>query len=367
MSSSTTTNLSPLESFLRDYADTAGGAWDEIEPQVYDLMLPRGAPDDPLREGLDPDILRVAFDPEAIPEHPGSQLASLGTPLVNRLLAEALERGRTAELYYVGLNAVPQGLPALVRRAFWLPEEARPRLGSPRVLDFPQAVFWFEATFASDQKEQELLPVAIDVHYGRQVRHLDRLLDRTHLAEEPAEPLPEVRHRGLASAYPLARDRVVRTVAALANSRARELAERLDRQVERMQRYYADLRSEVDEQAKRATQREDDPPKFAARRQALEREERLRIAELRQKSALKVDLRLVSRLVVHQPKLAVPVVAQAPKTGVETRLTIVWDPVAEAFEAADCPGCQQPTFEFALDRAGRLNCPACAGTKPARR
>ena len=31
---------SPLEAFLRDYAETTGGLWDEVEPQVYDLMLP---------------------------------------------------------------------------------------------------------------------------------------------------------------------------------------------------------------------------------------------------------------------------------------------------------------------------------------
>jgi len=32
--------LPPLEQFLRDYAEASGGMWDEIEPQVYDLMLP---------------------------------------------------------------------------------------------------------------------------------------------------------------------------------------------------------------------------------------------------------------------------------------------------------------------------------------
>ena len=31
---------SPLETFVRDYVETAGGAWDEVEPQVYDVILP---------------------------------------------------------------------------------------------------------------------------------------------------------------------------------------------------------------------------------------------------------------------------------------------------------------------------------------
>src|SRR4051794_24860358 len=67
---------SPLEEFLRDYAEVTGGVWDEVEPQVYDVLLPSS--------GGSEEALRVAFDPEAIPEHPGAQLASYGTPLIDR-------------------------------------------------------------------------------------------------------------------------------------------------------------------------------------------------------------------------------------------------------------------------------------------
>ena len=92
----TTPAVNPLEDFLRDYVETIGGAWEEVEPQVYDLLTP-AAP--PTAEGDAPeqDIVRVTFDPEALPEHPGSQLASFGTPLIDRLLDDAVQRGRYAE------------------------------------------------------------------------------------------------------------------------------------------------------------------------------------------------------------------------------------------------------------------------------
>ena len=125
-----------------------------------------------------------------------------------------------------------------------------------RPLDFVQAVFWFQATFVSDQKEQEVLPVGLDLHYGRQVRHLDRLLDRGHLSETPAAPRPEARRLSLAAAYPLARAAVVPTVSALANSRARETGEQAERQVARMVRDYADC-AELEEQLERARGRGD--------------------------------------------------------------------------------------------------------------
>src|SRR5207249_9848328 len=81
---------SPLEDFLRDYVDVTGGMWEEVEPQVYDLLLPS-----PVTTGdlAGREVLRIAFDPEAIPEHPGAQLASFGTPLVTSLLADAVARG----------------------------------------------------------------------------------------------------------------------------------------------------------------------------------------------------------------------------------------------------------------------------------
>src|SRR5204863_5432426 len=140
------------------------------------------------------------------------------------LLNDAVARGRFARLHVVGLNLTPHDLPGRVRHGLILPADCTVALERTRLLDFPQAVFWFQATFVSDQKEQEIVPVGLDLHYGRLVRHLDRLLDHSRLAEAPALPLPEARRLSLAAAYPLARDAVLPTVAALANIRGREAA-----------------------------------------------------------------------------------------------------------------------------------------------
>src|SRR6266498_3306901 len=136
---------SPLEEFVRDYVEVTGGVWDEVEPQVYDVLLP-------LADGTgDRDVVRIAFDPEAVPEHPGAQLASFGTPLIDRLLGDAVERGRFARLYVIGLNLNPHDLSGRVRRALTRPSGATVRIERVRALHFPQAVVWFQATFVSDQ------------------------------------------------------------------------------------------------------------------------------------------------------------------------------------------------------------------------
>src|SRR3982074_1899246 len=119
--------ISPLEAFLRDYADVSGGLWGGVGPQVYDLMLPGRGP-----AGGEPDVVRVAFDPEAIPEHPGAQLASFGTPLVDGILQNAVRRGRCAELAMVGLNLTPHDLAGRIRRALTLGPDSSLRLERAR-------------------------------------------------------------------------------------------------------------------------------------------------------------------------------------------------------------------------------------------
>jgi hypothetical protein len=352
--------VGPLEAFVRDYVEVAGGAWDEIEPQVYDLLLPAAGTDAAERE-----VVRIAFDPEALPEHPGAQLASYGTPLIDRVLVDAVDRGRYGRLYVVGLNLSPHDLAGLVRRSLTLPAESTLKLEQVRPLHFAQAVFWFQATFVSDQKEQEVLPVALDLHYGRQVRHLDQLLDHARLSQVPSLPLAEARRLSLAAAHPVACDAVLPTVAALANIRGRDVAAHVERQLARMRRYYADLRTELEEQVRRAGSRGEDLSRFAGRRDALDREERFRTGELRQKSSLRVQLRLLTLLQVQQPKLLVRAGIVDPRRA-KAALELVWDPLTAALEAAPCPICGRPTFAWAWTRQGALVCPACATAAPAK-
>lgn len=344
----------PLEAFIRDYIDVTGGIWDEVEPQVYDLLLPADA-------AADRGVVRVAFDPEAVPEHPGSQLVGFGTPLVDRLLEDAAQRGCFARAHIGELNLAPRDLTAKICRALTLAEGLKLELGVVRALDFPQTVFWFEVTLVSDQKESYVLPVAMDLHYARQVRHLEELLREDRLNSEPSRLLPQAKRCRLADAYPLARAEVVRTVSALAGARRRELRERVERQVARMTRYYADLRGELNALSSRSTARGDDPSKYAGRRAAIDREEGLRVAELRQKSTLQVQLRLANLLIIHQPKLLVAGTLSIARSADE-HLPLVWDPLVGTIEAVPCPACLRPTFRLETNARHQLGCPACSNS-----
>jgi hypothetical protein len=257
----------------------------------------------------------------------------------------------------VGLNLQPHDLLNKLRRSLHV-APAVIHIEHVRALHFPQVIFWFQAAFVSDLKEQIILPVAIDLHHGREVRHRDVLLDSARLAEHPSPALPPARVSSLKAGYSLARQQLLRSLAALANNRSRELRERCDVQVRRLERYYADLRTELDEQKRRARNLEEAVARHAERLAALEREEKLRVAELRQKSALHVELKLLQRLRIEQPKLLVHAVLTA-EDHVSAKLDAVWDPLLEVIEAVPCPNCGKPSYEFTLQRSGRIGCSFC--------
>jgi hypothetical protein len=190
------------------------------------------------------------------------------------------------------------------------------------------------------------------------VRHLDRLLESAALSDQPDMFLPDVKHALPAEILPLARQQVTRTLITLANARSRELNQRVERQIARMQTYYRDMQSELDDQQHRSEVRGAAVEKFAPRREALQREERLRVAELRQKSRLSVHLRLAHLLLIRQAKLRIEG-RLVSERGREHPLQLVWDPFLESLEALPCPGCQTPTFVFVTGRQNRLNCPHC--------
>lgn len=126
------------------------------------------------------------------------------------------------------------------------------------------------------------------------------------LATNSSVTLPEATGITRAEAYFAAREQAVRTVSSLANTRARELGERLEKHVARMNRYYDDLLGELNEQSARAASRDGEADgKFHSQRDTLASERELRIAELRRKNSLTARMRLLNALIVHQPKFEI--------------------------------------------------------------
>ncbi len=358
-----------LERFLRDYVEVREGLWEEVEPQVYDLILPELA-----RVAGDEvgGVLRVALDPEALPEHRGCCFLGPGSPLLDDIFEMAQRRARFARAWIAGLNHRLAD-PIVPLRRLDLQPNARLTVHGTRAQEFAVLVHWFRASYVSDQKEQDTFAVAIDAHSGRQVRHLDRLLDWSRFQEGTVFDLPLAPRIPPAEGYRLARDRVLRTLSAASNIRRRELEARYTRQEARMLDYYAALRGEIDEQIARAARRKEDPARALARRAQCDRERQRRLAELRRKCSLRVRVVLNNLLELRQPKLLIEATLSLrddPRAanrlaarGIATHaaeVELLWDPLTESIEAPACPRCHRATFALRT-RPGRpeWSCAEC--------
>lgn len=340
----------PLEQFLIEYVDAVGGLADEIEPQVYDVLLPdANAPQ------------RIAFDPDALPEHPSAQLLTFGSALLDDLLARAQQRGQIGLAFLDDAHLSPHALAQRVTRDMVLPEAISLRIENIRPLYVTHSLFWFEVTYLGEEKEQALFPLAIDRYYGRQVRYLDELLNGERLAESRRWTLADVKSQPLDRAYVSARDAVVRTVRAEVSARQHQTHTHLIEQNERMKKYHADLRAEFAERIEKAQTRGDETESLRLRQDALNREEQLRLDELARKAQIRVQIKLVNLLHIKIPRLFIRthVTAKPIATIHPGSLTLTWDPLTEKTDALVCPNCQRPTFELRVNRFGVLHCAEC--------
>ena len=300
---------SPLEAFLRDYAEVTGGLWDEVEPQVYDLMLP--APDRRGRAGGGARGLRPRGDPRA----------SRGAARQLRHAAGRPPAGRRR-------GAGP------ARRA--LPGRPEPRAAGPGGPAAPGGDAAAGAGAAGRAGAAAALPpgrllVRGDVRERPEGAGPPAGGDRPALRPAGAAPRPACSiaptwprspgrrcpRRGTAAstaAYPIARDRVVRTLAALANTRG----PRADRAARPPGR--ADGAATTATSAPRSTSRPSAPAPEArttapssppAARRSTARSSSASPSSAR-RASLKVHLRLINLLVIHQPKLLLQATVTRP-------------------------------------------------------
>lgn len=344
----------PLEQFLIEYVDAVGGLAEALEPQVYDVLMPdTDAPQ------------RIAFDPDALPEHPSAQLLTFGSALLDDLLARAQTRGQVGLAFLDDAHLQPHALASRLTRDLILPAALTLQIENIRPLYVTHSLFWFEVTYLGEEKEQALFPVAIERYYGRQVRYLDELLNGERLNDTRRWSFADAKSLPLDRAYLSARDATVRTVRAELHARQNQTQTHLVAQTARMKKYYADLRAELAERIEKTHARGDETESLRLRLDALNREEQLRLDELARKAQIRAQIKLVNLLHIKIPRLFIRTHVNAKQfpTLQPASLTLTWDPLTEKTDALVCPHCQHPTFELRVNRFGALHCAECTPGK----
>lgn len=345
-----------IEQFVIDYITSAGGLIQQIEPQVYDLLLPTNlSVEQSLFEKNDNGIARISFEPEALSEHPGARLITFGDPALDAMFQDAIKRGRMAKVYSPEQNLTPYQLDKQMQKEINKTSDLTLTFDKPTIHYFSTAIFWFQGTFLSDEKQQYLFQIGVDLFYGRLVRNTQELLNMDEIVSSRYLPYPDAIRKSVLDVYPIAREKCADKVHSEGRKLHIDLEAQFTKEAERIRRYFRDLRNEIEEKQKK----KEEIPSSEEKKRILVLEEKTRLADLRKKISLKVQIKLVNLLNLCQPKLLIPTCIET-KRGTMVRTDAVWDPKTMNTEPLECPTCGQPTLDlFTAKNSQHIVCKIC--------
>ncbi len=354
-------NYRTLEDFVLEYFALTDGLAGQVEPQVYDVIV-----EESLRYKLglagDGEISRFCFDSEAVPEHPHSRLITFGDPTLAAICEEAQARGSVAKVYLNEQNLAPHNLERKLQASI-NSQGVTLVYGESRVRYFTTALFFFQASFISDEKLQYPYTVGVEMHYGRPARRVEELVRESNGVAERSLPYPDAAAITRIEGYRIALSECLTQVQVTANLQKKELDTLCEKEITRIHAYFRDMRSESQENRQKLARRGGDVEKIDSQLATLNLEERQRVVDLRKKMTLKVQLTLNNLLFMSQPKLLIPLTAKS-KRGTTIFLHLVWDPRTAKTEPLSCPCCQAPTLTLAVSPKGAIGCDACGGVSP---
>lgn len=222
-------------------------------------------------------------------------------------------------------------------------------------------VLTFKATLASDEKQEQLLAVALDVQAGWPVAW-EEIRAQAVLDEAPDfDQLEPGRPRWLDEPHPLtpaalagllerAERAVLESMAAPLEALQRRTARYLELDRARLEQYYDDLVQDLKRRLQRAES--DRQAGLQDKIAAAQAERGLKLADAEARYRLRIDLELITAELVTQPKLELRVQIENRNTQVQRRL--VWDPLLHAIEPLACDVCGRPGLSLHLCAGGHL-------------
>jgi len=355
--------MSRVQRFVHALLEREGAAVEPIEPEGLEVLAPPA-----LQRALElPEWSRLGFGAE-VPA--GARRVSLESDWLDRLERLIGERGRWA-VRRLAVDNPPPGHPERVLEHALVLVNAPWRLEGMGAAWTRYQIHTLRYTAHSDEQRDGLLRIGFNLASGAT---LDPLLEPllAYLDGTPeAAAESAVPDEGLPPRWPASRITEV-----LGRSLEPRLAHQLQpffasmrrryaRDLERLHDYYGDLRDEAAARAARASR--DDPGgsgTLEARLDAIAGEYRDKVADLREKYAVRVEVRWVQTLELVAPVQRLQVLVRRRKG--ERRIFLDWSPIARRLEQAPCEHAYTPDGPREVcDAALHLVGPAAHGPCPA--
>ena len=364
-----------LSKFVLDYLEEAGGVAMPPEFGIYDVLLP-----EELAAKLAlADYVRLTFTAPGQPESTAPQQAptdvvqlNITHTLVERMAQTLTQQPANAQSYIHGVRIDKRGLATLARTHYPLPNARIDEVAKSQeeASQHHYLLCNFKVTLVSEEKQEELVAIVMDVQAGHVVTDTTILQQLAIIDPEPTYlglPIAQPRWSSTGDALAPATLQALlpRAEAALRQQLAPQVATlttRMDRHLlldlARIGDYYEEMTTDLERRRSRlAAEDQERRQGFDEKLAMLAAERAAKLADAQSRYKLRVEMQLLNVLLVTQPKVTLPVTI-SNRTATITR-TVVWDPLTRRLEALVCDVCGQPGEGLHLCTGGHLAHTAC--------
>lgn len=337
-----------LQAFVIEWVESVGGVVDIPEYGLAEVLLP-----DPVATAFNGrSLIRIAFDPEVLREHPDAELAVHGSEFLDRIVGLATGSGlATVRHLYVDRLEVSRVAERLLEQFQFI--SCRPSLDFSAVQSFGYLLFHFKLIYLTDEREEAFQPVLVNLNTNRPVEDVERFTSMTTYAPSRQVVCPEAPACSVQAAYRTACAFLKQKAERAFQTKQEEGRRRLEVDLRRINTYYDDLKEETERRMERAS----DPGRLDGLRrrlQAYEVERQRRRKELEEKHSLRLNVRLTSAELYIQPKVVNGV--HVSHRDRQFSIQFVWDPLFKTFEPPLCGRCGEELRTIAFDRNGQIAC-----------
>ncbi len=360
--------MSELETFVLDYLQEAGSIVEPPAYSVYETLMPEAVA---ARWGV-PAYLQLTFTGN---DQDGVTQLGYNHPLVEQMVQEAHGRSASTCLFVNDLRLDKSGVDELaIKNWVILNARAQPQRQSTMARVRSTYVrFNFKAAILSDEKQERLVSVLMDVHSGSRVANpglieggATAVSPDTTLVSLPDAPLrwqpkdsPKLKSPLAEAALTALLDRAQTAVLQEMQTELANLQKRVARfrQLDeaRLTDYYDALARDL--QTRLQTASADRRAGLQDKLTAVQNERRHKLADLAERYQVRIHLTLLNLLVIQQPKLIQPV--QISNRSTQISAYAVWDPLLRQLEPLHCQVCGQPGQRLYLCHNGHLAHEAC--------
>lgn len=301
-------------------------------------------------------FLKTAFDPEVAAENPDAEFVTYGSYLLDTITALTVEKGITTVRYIVVDRFETARIEEKLTRQFSMAGVTAIVPYETYIRNFSYALFNFKIVYLTDEREEVFDSVLVNLNTNSPAEKLEERINIVSTSDKCQIICPEVEVYPIDIAYRTACRMLRRRAETEFEDRQRENRLRLSEDLERINRYYDDLREELWERLEKEKVKEDEDGAATILRkiEANDLDRKRRIAELEDKYRLRIEIKLNSAVVYFQPKVVHHLFLRY-KRG-ETPMDIVWNPILKEFEPPICKLCGEQLMSIELEHNGSVRC-----------